>query len=207
MERKIGEIFTYNGKTYQILKAIDGCKDCTFYSQACADITENEHYSSSNRVDGISVIFKEINNMEIKNNQLTIDIPKGMEIDTENSDFTKGIIKFKPKYITYDDIEKTLHLKETCIGITTDVNNIDKLTAINKLINIAKYYNKDWKLNWNNRGENKYFIIWNNECKTYWIDYNRNSGLSVVYFKNKEDAQSVIDNLNFREILDAIYKY
>ena len=74
-------------------------------------------------------------------------------------------------------------------------------------MNIDKYYNEDWKPDWNNRGENKYFIIWNNECKTYWTDYNRNSGLSVVYFKNKEDAQSVIDNPNFREILDAIYKY
>ena len=78
MERKIGEIFTYNGKTYKILKAIDGCKGCAFYSQACADIIKNEHCSSSNRVDGISVICKEIKNMEINNNQLTIDIPKGM---------------------------------------------------------------------------------------------------------------------------------
>lgn len=35
--------------------------------------------------------------MEIKNNQLTIDIPEGMEIDLENSDLAKGIIKFKSK--------------------------------------------------------------------------------------------------------------
>ena len=27
-----------------------------------------------------------------------------------------------------------------------------------------------------------------------------------VYFKNKKDAQAVIDNPNFRDILDAIYK-
>lgn len=33
--------------------------------------------------------------MEIKNNQLTIDIPKGMEIDMENSYFAKGIVKFR----------------------------------------------------------------------------------------------------------------
>lgn len=58
MDREIGEIFTYNGKTYQILKATDGCKGCAFYSQSCADITENEHCSSSNRADKISVIFK-----------------------------------------------------------------------------------------------------------------------------------------------------
>lgn len=30
--------------------------------------------------------------MEIKDNKLIIDIPKGMELDTENTDFTKGVI-------------------------------------------------------------------------------------------------------------------
>ena len=33
MERKIGEIFTYKGKTYKILKATDGCRDCALYKQ------------------------------------------------------------------------------------------------------------------------------------------------------------------------------
>lgn len=28
----------------------------------------------------------------------------------------------------------------------------------------------------------------------------------AVYFKNKEDAQAVIDNPNFKNILDEIYK-
>ena len=45
--------------------------------------------------------------MEINNNQLTIDIPEGMEIDAENSDLTKGVIKFKPKDITYNDDTET----------------------------------------------------------------------------------------------------
>lgn len=206
MERKVGEIFTYKGKPYQVVKDII-CENCSFTYPECyylKNILGN--CCNAARADETSVIFKEINNMEIKNNQLTIDIPEGMNIDIVNSDLTKGVIKFKPKDITYNDIKNTLHLKET-YGITIDVNNLDKLTAINELMNIAKYYNKDWKPNWNNRVENKYFIIWNNECKTYWVDYNRNSGFSIVYFKNKEDAQSVIDNPNFREILDTIYEY
>lgn len=207
MDREIGEIFTYKGKTYQVVKD-RMCEDCGFTYSACESLQDIlGNCCITTRTDGISVIFKEINNMEIKNNQLAIDIPEGMNIDIENSDLAKGIIKFRSRYITYDDIKNTLHLKETCTGITIDVNNLDKLTTMNELMNIAKYYNKDWKPNWNNRGENKYFIIWNNECKTYWVDYNRNSGLSVVYFKNKEDAQSVIDNPNFRDILDEIYKY
>lgn len=55
--------------------------------------------------------------MEIKNNQLTIDIPEGMEIDLENSDLANGIVKFKHKRnITCDDIEIALNLpsNSTC---------------------------------------------------------------------------------------------
>lgn len=143
---------------------------------------------------------------KIKSSQITIDIPKGMEIDTENSDFTKGIIKFKSKYINYNDIVNSNNSIDS-ISALVQSGDMFKLEAIEQLMNIARYYNKDWKPNWNNRGEDKYFIIWNNECKAYWTDYNRNSSRNVVYFKNKEDAQSVIDNPNFKEILDAIYKY
>lgn len=204
MERKIGEIFTYKGKTYKILKAIDGCKGCTFYSQACAHITKNEHCSSSNRKDKTSVIFKEINNMEIKNNQLTIDIPKGMEIDTENSDFTKGIIKFKPKYITYNDIVNSSNSIDN-INALVQRGDMIKLEAIEQLMSIARYYNKDWRPNWD-REEFKHFIVLNHCSNTYKVDYDQNYSGDTIYFKNREDAQSVIDNPNFREILDVIYK-
>lgn len=205
MGRKIGEIFTHKGKTYKILKAIDGCKGCTFYGKACADITENEHCSSSYRKDKTSVIFKEINNMEIKNNQLTIDIPKGMEIDTENSDFTKGIIKFKPKYITYNDIVNSANSIDS---ISTFVQSGDmlKLEAIEQLMSIARYYNKDWRPNWDNSKEKKYLIKSDSYAGEFFVDYDLTINLGGIYFKNKEDAYSVIDNPNFREILDTIYK-
>ena len=204
MERKIGEIFTYKGKTYKILKATDGCKGCTFYGQACANITENEHCSSSYRVDGISVIFKEINNMEIKNNQLTIDIPEGMEIDTENSDLTKGIIKFKPKYITYNDIVNSNNSIDS-ISALVQSGDMLKLEAIEQLMSIARYYNKDWRPN-RDEGELKYFIVLNHCSNTYEIDYDQSYSSYTVYFKNKEDAQSVANNPNFKEILDTIYR-
>ena len=139
--------------------------------------------------------------MEIKNNQLTIDIPEGMEIDTENSDFTKGIIKFKSKYITYDNIVNSF------AGINTYVYscNINKLEAIAQLMNIAKYYNKDWRSNWSNR-EPKYYIKFRTSDNTFFVDSNTTINSGYIYFKNLEDAYSVINNPNFREILDTIYK-
>ena len=141
--------------------------------------------------------------MEIKNSQITIDIPKGMEIDIENSDLTKGVIKFKPKYITYDNIVNSF------AGINTYVYsyNINKLEAIAQLMNISKYYNKNWQPNWNNSKEKKYFIKFDNYNSKLFVDINLTSNLGNVYFKNLEDARAVINNPNFREILDTIYKY
>lgn len=82
MERKLGEIFTYNGKIYQVVKGFS-CKGCAFIKNGCCDLV-NELLGPcdyTKRTDKTNVIFKEINNMEIKNNQLTIDIPEGWVCD------------------------------------------------------------------------------------------------------------------------------
>ena len=52
--------------------------------------------------------------------------------------------------------------------------------------------------------EYKYFIIYNGDI--YKVDHNWTTISNNIYFKNKKDAQAVIDNPNFRDILDAIYK-
>lgn len=140
-------------------------------------------------------------NMEMKDNKIVLDIPKGMEIDTKNSDLAKGIIKFKPKSLTYGDI---LQARATDFGGLRVPNHcIDKILAISQLMNIAKYYNGDWKPNCSGY---KYHITYNNEDNIYLLDYNSIYTLDTIYFKNREDAQTVIDNPNFRNILDAIYK-
>ena len=105
MERKLGEIFTYNGKIYQVVKS-DTCANCAFRKNDCSIIRSHIGLCvSSIRFDKTNVVFKEIiNNMEIKNNQLAIDIPEGIEIDLENSDLAKCIVRFKQSTITYEDV-------------------------------------------------------------------------------------------------------
>ena len=203
MERKIGEIFTYNGKTYQVVEVeIDEeCKGCAFEFSSCCTSSLGD-CSPTHRTDGASAIFKEINNME--NNQLTIDIPEGMEIDLENSDLAKGIVKFKKKDITYENVEDALKLGKNCKSIIINESNASKLVALSKLMNIAKYYNKDWKPDWNNSDKSKYYIRYN--TGTYAVDCNYTYNYGNIFFKNKEDAQAVIENPNFRDILDKIYK-
>ena len=201
MERKIGEIFTYNGKTYQVIKA-NTCKDCAFFNTRCNffQTLVAGTCTPGGRKDNISVSFKLINNME--NNQLTINIPEGMEIDLEKSNLAKGIIKFKKKDLTYEDILQAYTIRYGSIVVSS--SNIDKLLAISKLMDIAKYYNGDWKPDWNNLNYCKYYIICNNGI--YAVDYSYIYIYSNIYFKNKEDAQAVRDNPNFRDILNTVYK-
>ena len=208
MERKIGEIFIYKNKTYKVVEVEvdEECKGCAFeFSSCCTSLLGD--CSPTHRTDGASVIFKEINNME--NNQLTIDIPEGMEIDLENSDLTKGIVKFKKKAITYDDILQDYATDFG--GIRVPNHCIDKILAISQLMNIAKYYNGDWKPDWNiykynTYRESKYYIYYKNSEDKYEIGYTTDVNWGNIYFKSSNDAKSVIDNPNFRDILDAIYK-
>ena len=205
MERKLGEIFTYNDKTYQVVESIR-CDGCAFNrSVKCSTIREPlGSCDSIKRKDGINVVFKLINNMEIKNNQLTIDIPKGMEIDLKNSDLANGIVKFKKKDITYDDI---LQAYATDFGgIRVSNHCIDKVLAISQLMNIAKYYNGDWKPNWGSLMESKYYIYYSTRSNTYGVTNTSSTKYINIYFRLYKDAKAVIDNPNFRSILDAIYK-
>ena len=224
MERKIGEIFTYKGKSYQVVKSAT-CIKCAFGKRVCSLLKSYIGQCASNtRTDKTSVMFKLINNMEIKNNQLTIDVPEGYEIDKENSTFE--CIKFKPikKYLTYKEIAEKLN-KDICFfiakgkiqsyaqyasydnpGVANSYRQIEKILAINQLMNIAKYYNGDWKPDFGNDKEDKYYIAFDTESSFYEVICGYIMSCHIVYFKNRKDAQAVIDNPNFRDILDTIYK-
>lgn len=204
MERKVGETFTYKGKTYQVIKILhnDKCAECVFNDIIKCNHSILGECINALRKDNNNIAFKEINNMEIKDNILTIEIPEGMEVDTENSDLAKGIIKFKNKVLSYKTVYCEICNKSLVIDIHKEDEN--KLRAMSRLMNIAKYYNKDWRPDWSTASEYKYFIICVDDI--YKIDYSWKSASNNIYFKNKKDAQEVIDNPNFRDILDAIYK-
>ena len=149
--------------------------------------------------------------METNSNTLIIEIPEGMEIDLENSDLTKGIVKFKQSTITCEDVEDALMLCMHRKGIIVNESNTYKLVNLSKLMNIAKYYNGDWEPDWNiskcnTYRESKYYIYYENSENKYGVGYTTDINWGNVYFKSRDNAQSVIDNPNFRDIIDAIYK-
>ena len=146
MERKLGEIFTYKGKTYQVVKSAT-CIECAIGKRVCSLIKSYiGQCTPSTRTDKTSVIFKEINNMEIKNNQLTIDIPEGMEIDLENSNFNTGVIYFKKKQTEFKDGD-TLYVKTKKLG--SEYIIINKLSKEAKTTFYVAYNLSSKKIFWN----------------------------------------------------------
>ena len=212
MERKLGEVFTYNGKTYQVIKGC-GCIGCDFVNR-CYNFLYKIHGSCSNiyRKDNISVVFKEVNNMEIKNNQLTIDIPEGMEIDLENSDLAKGIIKFKANWLTLEQLYKLAkdNVYFTNRDAIKDFCN-SKIVVLANFMDIAKYFNGDWKYDVTKEESIGYVIVYDGSINAPNYRVRKIEACSNIYFgnvvfKNKADAQYVIDNPNFRIVLDKIFK-
>lgn len=202
MEREIGETFEFKGKTYKVIESLRNiCDNCAFSGECDATETVVGSCSCTSRLDGKNVIFK-----EIKDNKLTINIPDGMEIDLQNSNFDAGVIKFKMKELTYEDIKASLKLNENMTGIDVADENVNRLYAINRLMCIAEYYNGNWKPDWSNNKEGKFYISYNFIHKAYFVIEDNSNNVGTIVFKYKEDAQAVIDNPNFREILDAIFK-
>ena len=165
--------------------------------------------------------------MKIK--ELKIQVPEGYEIDKENSTFER--IKFKPikKDITYQNVGKKIFSNNVFYinykgeidyynqkeypkdynchyydkNNATNKKQLERVLALNQLLNIAEYYNQihakeDYK---------QYYIVYHMTIgyKVYCYDEGAIPGI-VVIFNKREDAQTVIDNPNFREILNTIYK-
>jgi len=127
----------------------------------------------------------------------------------------KIILVEKKKKLTYGDIAKELFANKrafyiTVYGITKssicesfveDSNNCtsrkqaEKLLAINKLMNVAKYLNDGWQPDWNNEKEDKYFIAYNYAINEIQTDADLVFQNSYIYFKSEELAQQAVNIL------------
>lgn len=164
------------------------------------------------------------NNMETK--EIKIKVPEGYEIDRENS--TLECIKFKPiKKLTYKDVAEELFFEglfaidfngeirhaSSSSNSQCDRNNatnkkqLERLLALNQLLNIAEYYNKKSP----KEGNKVYCINFEERNKTteYFVgEYTRPMiarGL-IPMFNRHADVSAVIYNPNFKAILDLVYK-
>lgn len=189
--------------------------------------------SSLKRPDTKSVVFIEIPKDDSKDNSkyeyykisplwvynnptqlrpIELVLPNGHEIDVESSDLSKGIIRFKRKWLSLEQLYKIAKESNhiTHRDAIKHFTNI-KLVALANLMDIARYFNGDW--NFNSKKDNHGFAITSYYKTTGYPHYNViaiDSTSDIYYgnpvFKNEADAQYVIDNPNFRDILDNIFK-
>lgn len=205
------------------------------YMKQNKEVTIRDYYAShkayivaENRCSYTFEMFDQVinepktNNMETK--EIKINVPEGYEIDEEKSTFE--CIKFKliNKVLTYKDMAEELFsdicyytnrrgeiVTTTELVTTEDKNNattkkqLYRLMALNQLLNIAEYYNKKSP----KKRETVYCINMHEEDLVYYVrSYTRPivvRGL-IPTFNNIEDAEAVINNPNFKEILDLVYK-
>lgn len=184
--------------------------------------------SEINRSDNTPIVFKEIPMNKLDNinhniiqplvepdgtiKDLQIKAPYNYEIDMENSNLSKGIIKFKNKWMSIEDIYKLMNkYKMYCHRNSIAKYDTDSiLMAVANLIDIASYFNKDWHYD-PTKEDVGYMIAYDNSVKEpHYITDKVNGATDVYYgnpiFREESVAKYVIDNPKFRYMLDKIFK-
>jgi hypothetical protein len=191
--------------------------------------------SSLRRSDNKSVVFVEVPNNTSKDEYYKViplciddnsiqlrpvefDLPNGYVIDKEHSDLDKGIIRFKSKWLSLEQIynmakSTNYHTYLSEIKDSTDDKSCTvryKLIALANLMDIASYFNGGWEYDVTEEVVGYSIAYYKFVEKPHYSVCKLDKSVYTYYgspvFKNKADAQYVIDNPNFRSILDVIFK-
>lgn len=247
-EFAVGTKIGYNNKLYEVVKSntCENCSISSFCS-ASDDYVPSlliprdkllstlGKCSAIDRTDGTSVVFKEIPKDDSKDEYHMIipllavdnpsklrpvefDLPNGYVIDKEHSDLDKGIIRFKSKWLTLEQIYNAAkatnyHTYLSEIKDSTDDKTCtvrEKLIALANLMDIASYFNGGWEYDVAEEVIGYSIAYYKFVEKPHYSVCKLDTSVYTYYgspvFKNKVDAQYVIDNPNFRDILDNIFK-
>ena len=188
--------------------------------------------SNYNRADGTSVVFVEVPKDDSKDNSkyeyykisplyvynnptqlrpIELVLPNGHEIDVESSDLSKGIIRFKRKWLSLEQLYKSVKENHYLTNRSSIKEFRDgKLVALANFMDIARYFNGDWNYDFT-KGDIGYMIVYDTTMTEPRYVVRKFDSVTKSYygnpvFKNEADAKYVIDNPNFRDILDKIFK-
>lgn len=110
----------------------------------------------------------------------------------------------------YGTIKETYDPEKIIDFCDTDPNNaptkhqLERLLALNKLMNVAHYLNDGWKPDWKDETQRKYYIYYDINDKAFVIDHNTHFNYGVVYFKSIEIAEQAIEILGDETIKLAL---
>ena len=149
----------------------------------------------------------------MKENESTIEIPKGKIVDWDESKKQNKIV-LKDKQLTYSDVCRKLFLgygwfftdaeggihhtlggnTYSCANNSATKHQLECILAKNKLVNVAKYLNDGWKPA---VGYTAWYIIsyGHNNIDIMDADFQHSHCSSRIIFKTKELAQQAIEIL------------
>ncbi|MGN1216731.1 MAG: DUF6378 domain-containing protein [Phocaeicola sp.] len=98
MERKVGEIFEYDGKILQVIEdRFNVCEECYFANEGdCADHLDTIGFCvRTNRKDRCDVVFKEIKDINEDDKQSILDDAKTIIEGSRQSDYGDPVESFE----------------------------------------------------------------------------------------------------------------
>lgn len=154
-------------------------------------------------------------------------IPEGYEIDKEKSTLDNIVLKKIKELPTYSQVCESLYPsctsyiidathKDTIVKINKVESNdnvtnlffskkdVERLLALRKLINVAKYLNKGIEPDCNDSNEEKYYIYWDFYEKILYVGSTLYEIAGAVYFNYEEDAKNAIKILGEDTIKTAL---
>ena len=228
MEKKIGEVFEHNGVALITIedKNNDGCKECYFFNgNICT--AESDQYilcSAVCRDDNKNVIFKEVEDMETRTIQLTLE--KAKEFYKKGGELKElALSAFTEEELTKVELPKTW--EEFCSqfkihgeyyiyidsSICEDNNDrrhplFDKNMlpskeaaeahlALMQLHQLRDCYRQGWEPNWTD-GEDKYCIVRSYTNNNHLVAAYKGTG-TFLSFQSREIAQLFLDT--FRNLI------
>lgn len=227
MDKKIGEVFEHNGVTLITIedKNNDGCKECYFFNGNICTAESNQYIlcTASCRDDNKNVIFKEVEDMETRTIQLTLE--KAKEFYKKGGEFRDlALSAFTEEELTKVELPKTweefcsqfkIHgeyyiyidssIKENSDDYRNSIFDRNMLPskkaaeahlALMQLHQLRDCYRQGWKPNWLD-DENKYCIVYNS-AYNYSISINKSTRV-FLSFQSREIAQLFLDT--FRNLI------
>ena len=164
-----------------------------------------------------------IPDMNMKENELTIEIPDGKIVDWEESKKQNKLV-LKDKQLTYEDICEKLFENEEyfytnggggihpsnsftsyyCPNNATTKHQLECILAKNKLANVAMFLNNGWAPN-NDKKDYGWFVYYNGyDNKLYFSDAVEFCYDNNVLFKSKKLAQQAIEILGKEIVMRAV---
>lgn len=170
---------------------------------------DNSKDNINDKYHKIIPLFRDDNPSKLKS--IKFDLPNGYVIDEYNSDLDKGIIRFKREWLTLEQLYNSLtennisQYRNNCISFSPN-----KLLDIAKFMDIARYFNGDWEYNVTKENVGYAIAYYKFVEEPHYSVCKIENSVYTYYgnpvFKNEADAQYVIDNPNFRDVLDNIFK-